>query len=186
MTDNIIIGLFQERNEQALQITQDKYGAYCKVVARNILINEQDVEECMNTALLKAWHAIPPAQPKSLLAFLAKIIRNTALDLYEQYNAIKRGNGEVSLALSELEDVISSTNNVEKALNSRLFTDIMNQFLSEIPSQQRMIFLKRYLCFYSINEIAKVLAISESKVKSVLFRLRKILKTRLEQEDFLI
>ena len=173
-------------SEQALQLTQDKYGAYCKTVARNILINEQDAEECLNTTMLKAWNAIPPAAPKSLLAFLGKIIRNTALDLYEKYNTAKRGGGEVSLALSELEDVISSSNNVEKAMESHLFTEIMNQFLSETPEQQRIIFLKRYLYFNSINEIAKSLAISESKVKSVLFRLRKALKIRLEEEDFLV
>ena len=39
MKDSEIIGLYFERNEEAIEKTSEKYGAYCKVVAKNILNN---------------------------------------------------------------------------------------------------------------------------------------------------
>ncbi len=50
----------------------EKYGAYCHTVARNVLGNDADAEECVNDAYLAVWNAIPRAQPQNLLAYLAK------------------------------------------------------------------------------------------------------------------
>ena len=36
MDDNDIIQLYWDRNEQAIRITSDKYGHYCKAIARNV------------------------------------------------------------------------------------------------------------------------------------------------------
>ena len=42
MEDSRIIALFQARNEQALEETSVKYGAYLSKIARNILGNRDD------------------------------------------------------------------------------------------------------------------------------------------------
>ena len=184
VTDSEIIDLFNQRDEMALQKTQDKYGAYCKTIAINILVSKEDTDECINDVLLKVWNAIPPEVPKSLQAYLGKITRNSALNTYECKNAAKRGGTQVDIAFSELEEVLSEQSNVEQAFNKQIFADFINEFLSKLPKQQRIIFLKRYLYFINVNEIAQELDISESKVKSVLFRLRNKLKTELEKEGF--
>ena len=44
MDDNDIIQLYWDRNDQAIAITSDKYGHYCKAIARNILNSEEDEE----------------------------------------------------------------------------------------------------------------------------------------------
>jgi len=185
MTDDVILQMFKKRNEQALQSTQEKYGTYCKTIAQNILVCVEDAEECVNTVLLKVWDTIPPSEPKCFRAFLGKITRNSALDVYNHKNAAKRGGGQVEIAFSEIEDILTRENNVEQALESGFFADMMNIFLSELTLLQRIIFLKRYLYFYSDSEIAKTLCISDSKVKSILFRLRRKLKSKLEEEGFL-
>jgi RNA polymerase sigma-70 factor (ECF subfamily) len=185
MTDIEIISLFNTRNEAALHVTQEKYGAYCRTVAQNILNSTQDVEECVNDMLLKAWNRIPPEEPKNLLAFLGKITRNTALDMYRHRNTAKRGGGQLEVTLSEAEEFIVSKS-VEQTYDRSVFTDTLNIILEEMTKQQRIIFLRRYLYFYSVGEIAAGLNLSESKVKSILFRLRKKLKTRLEKEGMLL
>ena len=183
MTDSAILQMLNERDEQALQIIQEKYEAYCKAIARNILFSLEDTEECVSTVFLKTWNAIPPAAPNSLQAFLGKITRNTALDVHRHNTAAKRGEGQVDIALSEIEEIVKTEDTAQQTLDNKLFADIMNQFLSAIPAQHRMIFLMRYLYFHSIGDIAKALGASEGKVKSVLFRVRKKLKIRLEMED---
>ena len=66
MDDNDIIQLYWDRNEQAIRITSDKYGHYCKAIARNILNNEEDAEECVNDTYLNAWNSMPTHWPKQL------------------------------------------------------------------------------------------------------------------------
>ena len=54
MDDNGIIQLYWDRNDQAINATSEKYGHYCKAIAKNILNNEEDAEECVNDTYLNA------------------------------------------------------------------------------------------------------------------------------------
>ena len=54
MEDARIVQLYWERNEQAISATADKYGAYCASIARNILGDPEDVEECVSDTYLRA------------------------------------------------------------------------------------------------------------------------------------
>lgn len=67
-----IVELYFQRNEEALTLSAEKYGGFCLSIARRILSNRQDSEECVNDTWLGAWNAIPPAKPLSLSAFLAE------------------------------------------------------------------------------------------------------------------
>ena len=48
MDDTKIVQLYWDRNEQAIPATADKYGNYCTSIAKNILGNREDAEECVN------------------------------------------------------------------------------------------------------------------------------------------
>lgn len=52
MTDNEIIELYFARSDRALMETSEKYSNYCTSIARNILQNQEDVDECFNDMLL--------------------------------------------------------------------------------------------------------------------------------------
>ena len=54
MTDQEIIRLYWDRDEQAVTRTEQKYGGYCRSIAWNILKNRQDTEECVNDTWLRA------------------------------------------------------------------------------------------------------------------------------------
>ena len=91
MEDSKIIQLFWERDESAISAVSEKYGRYCATIARNIIGNEQSVEECVNDTLLELWEVIPPNHPKHFLAFISKVVRNNALDAVKGIKAQKRG-----------------------------------------------------------------------------------------------
>ncbi len=99
MDDNDIIRLYWDRNGLAIQETCEKYGRYCKAIAKNILNNEQDAEECVNDMYLNAWNAMPTHWPRQLAAFLGKITRNLSFNRYKRDRAEKRGGGEMTLVL---------------------------------------------------------------------------------------
>ena len=47
MDDAQIVQLYWDRNEQAIRATADKYGNYCISIAKNILGDQEDAEECL-------------------------------------------------------------------------------------------------------------------------------------------
>ncbi len=88
----------------------------------------------------------------------------------------------MEIALSEIEECVSSTVDVERELFEADLTKIIDNFLSELPKQQRIIFVRRYWYLSTIAEISSEYGLTQSMVKSVLFRLRNKLKLYLEKE----
>lgn len=186
MEDNQILELYFNREEQAIEETKRKYGKRLYMTARNVLYNNEDAEECVNDTLMKAWAVIPPSRPTLFGAFLAKISRNLAINKWEAKSAAKRGGGETPLVLEELEEVIPSGDSPEQAYEARQVTDEINSFLKNCDKVTRVVFVRRYFYGESIKDISKRYKMTESKVKSLLFRTRKKLRLHLEKEEVII
>lgn len=180
MEDNKIIELFQNRNEEALLNTQAKYGAYLRTVAFNVLEDAEDALECVNDTLLRAWNSIPPQKPLNFKAYLAKIARNAALDRYDRATAAKRGGGQVELALEELSDCIADAEDI--AFSDGEISRIIDEYLKSKDEKKRKLFMRRYFYLDSISDIAKKCGISESNVKTTLFRMREELQGELSKK----
>lgn len=150
-------------------------------MARHILPDERDIEECLNDTCLKVWNSIPPKRPDSLAAYLSRIVRNLALDRYH-YNHAEKRSSALTDAFDELENELSSSFSPEQLAEADDFRKLINHFLSKQPTQGRIYFVRRYWYGDSIAEIADAFQVSEEKVKSSLFRTRNRLKTTLEKE----
>ena len=182
MEDGDIIVLYLERNQEAIAETEKKYGRYCYSIAYNILYNAEDAEESVNDALMNAWNSIPPHMPSILSAFLGKLTRYVSLKKWRYARAQKRGGGEIALAYEELSDCIPGGKSVEEELQEKELAEIIDRFLDELPAAERHIFICRYWYFDDISTISKQIGFSRSKVKSMLYRIRKKLLSRLNEE----
>ena len=185
MDDKQIVNLYFARSEQAIAETARKYGKYCSSIAQNILGNIPDTEETVNDTYIGAWNSIPPHQPAMLSTYLGKITRRLALKRWAANRTLKRGGGEVSLALEELAGCIPSDFDVESRIETAELTQILNKFVRNLPQPERNVFLCRYWYLYSIEAIARQQDFSQSKVKSMLSRTRKKLYTHLQKEGYL-
>ncbi|MGO1470419.1 MAG: RNA polymerase sigma factor [Tissierella sp.] len=183
MKDTELINLYWNRSESAISETDKKYGSYCRKISYNILSNIEDSKECVNDTFFNAWNSIPDDKPDIFSAYLGKITRNLSINRYNKKRAKKRGSGEAEIVLNELENMIPSKSSIESEIESKLITKKLNQFLWTLKKEDRIIFVRRYWYVDSIKDIAKKMGASESKVKSILFRTRKKLKTYLEQEE---
>ena len=112
MDDAKIVQLYWDRDEQAIPATADKYGNYCTSIAKNILGNQQDAEECVNDTYMSAWNAMPPHRPNILSVFLGKLTRNLSLNRYKHNHAAKRGGGQVPVILDEIMEFVSGTDSI--------------------------------------------------------------------------
>ena len=182
MDDGMIVNLYWDRNEKAINKTAEKYGSYCFTISNNILKDQNDAEECVNETYLKTWNSLPPERPLSLCAFLGRIIRNLSLDRYKFNRAKKREGNEFELLLTELEECLASHIKIEHELNANLTTSLINDWLRAQQAENRVMFVRRYWDAQPIKELSDFLEVSESKVKSTLFRMRKQLKVYLEKE----
>ena len=196
MEDHEIVELFWRRDENAIAQAEAKYGRYCGSIAAGILRDRGDTDECLNDTWMNAWNAMPPHRPGFLKAFLGKITRNLALNLYEKKHAEKRGGGETALALDELAECVggvpggNGTAGVSGSVwdsegspeEGMVLTACLNRFLQSMKAEDRKIFVQRYWYMYSVKEIAGNLGLGESKVKMTLLRQREKLKKVLEEE----
>lgn len=185
MEDQRIVELYWERSEQALREPQAKYANYCYAIAYNILGNREDSEESLNDTYLEAWNSMPPHRPTFLSIFLGKITRRISIDKLRHRNAEKRGGGNLTLALEELEDCLSARDDLQKELEFQILADAINRFLESLSDTERRVFLCRYWYVDSIESISEQFGFSPSKVKSMLLRTREKLKKQLQKEELI-
>ena len=184
MNDKSIVDLYFNRDEEAITQTEKKYGRYCYSIAYNILTNKEDAEESVSDTYMTAWRAIPPRRPSVLSTFLGKITRNLAIDRWRERVATKRGGGEVTLALEELEDCVAGLQNVEMEYEQKELIQAYVKFLDALPVTERRVFLCRYWYVDSVDTIAAKFGFSQSKVKTMLYRTRAKLRKQLAEEGF--
>ncbi len=185
MEDEKIIDLYWERSQQAIALTEQKYGRYCGRIADNVLHNREDCEECLNDTWLRAWNSMPTERPTVLQAFLGAITRNLSLDLYRRKHSAKRGGGELPYIFDELQDCLG-TDETAREMERMELAESLNRFLAELGKENRVMFVRRYWYMDSIAEIAARMGCGESRVKSRLSRLRKRLYRLLKSEGIVL
>ena len=180
MTDREIIALFNARDEDAIRAMAEAYGGRLLRVAENFLSRE-DAEECVNDLYLALWNQIPPEVPVHLWAYSVRILRNLAFNRLRAQDAAKR-NAEMVALTDELAEVLMDpAANTEDEAVARS-DDCLNRFLSRIDAEKRYIFVHRYYFGESISELMRTTGFSKSKVEVTLSRLRKKLRSFLDQE----
>ena len=186
MEDEAIVSLYWARDERAIAETEEKYDRYLTKIACNILNNTEDSRESVNDTYLAAWESMPPHKPSALSAYLAKLTRRISIDRFRYRTREKRMASEYAVSLSELGDCVSGGNTTEELVNVKLLADTIGIFLRLQSEDVRTVFLGRYYFLDSVREIAAYCGMSESKAKSLLFRIRCRLRERLMEEGFVI
>ncbi len=182
MDDERITELFFARDEQAISELDRKYGKLCHSISYHILNDRQDTEECVNDAYLGVWNRIPPERPNPLQAYLCKIVRNISLKRYRQKSAVKR-NSSYRIAMEELEDCLSAPDTVESELEARALASVIQDFLDSLTEENQVIFMRRYWFSDSYEEISRRVGLAEKTISVRLTRLRKQLKSYLQERE---
>ena len=180
MDERSIIDLFVDRDERAIAEVQAEYGAYVKAIAFNVLGDAGTAEECVNDALLAAWDCVHRTKPDSLKAYLAKLVRNNALNRLAASTADKRGGGAAESALTELNAVVAGFGDPWAKLDEKALISELNDFLSKLPKRKRDLFVSRYWYFDDIGVIAERTGRSRNSVSVELARLREKLRKHLK------
>ena len=184
MTDEQIVELYWQRDEQAIKETDIKYKKFLLSVAYNIVHDTCNSEECLNDTYIGAWNSIPPARPTFLQAFLATIMRRTAIDYYKARKRQKRIASELTVSLSEVEDFIADDDDMYSETGAKELGQVISDFVRSLSDRRMYIFMSRYYIARPIKEIARLLDCSESTVNKEIAVIKRDLREKLEKEGY--
>ena len=184
MEDTEIISLLFARRESALDEIINRYGRILKHFAGRILPTTQDVEECVNDALLDIWNTIPPKRPASVASYATMLTRRRAVDRIRRLTAKKRGGGVYLVALDELGDCIPGGAVFDE--DTEALREAINCFLAGLSTEDRLLFMGRYFALDSIEALAESSGVTKNTINIRLSRMRKRLKTQLEERGIFL
>lgn len=185
MQEKDIIDLLFARDEKGLAVLSDRYGALCRHVSMGILGDEEDAAECVNDAYLGVWNSIPPARPDSLQAYICAVVRRLSIRRYH-YETAKKRNRTYDEVLDELANGISCEETVEQALDAKMLTAVLNEFLETLKKNDRVMFMRRYWFSESVSEIATRFGVSAHAVSVKLSRIREALRKFLMKRGIIV
>ena len=174
-----ITELLTNRSEKGIELLDRHYRRLCLHVARNVLGNELDAEECVNDAYIKVWNSIPPNRPNSLLAYTLTVVRNLSLNKLTYEKAEKRAQNDLCVSLSELEECLEDISETDLDLK-----DLMDRFLASLSKKDAVLFVRRYWYMDSVETLSKLSGYSENNVYQRLFVMRGKLRNILIQEGY--
>ena len=186
MDDNQIVELYLRRDETAVSQTMEKYGSRLRALAYGMVKDWGTAEECENDTYVEAWNSIPPHDPSGYLyAYLARIVRHLALDALRARKRLKRSAVITELS-AEMEECIPAPDDTVGKFEAKALGETIGRYLRTLSEDKRVVFMRRYWYFDSVESIALRCGFSQSKVKTILLRCRKGLKDYLEKEGYTI
>lgn len=158
----------------------DDFYSYVYIIVKNgvsVLITDEDIEEIISDVFVAIWknsrNLSKTTEIKSYLAGIAKnLIRN------------KYRNTELNFSISDYEENLVDTCNIEKITEENEQNKVISNTLKTVKTKEYEIFIMFYYEAKSVKEIAKVLNLSISNVKTTLHRVRKIIKRNLEDGGY--
>ena len=185
LSDELIIALYNRRDERAIRETDAKYRTKLLSVAHSVLGNAQDCEEVLNDTYMRVWNSIPPARPNSLRAFLISVVRRTAFNRYKAAKRKKRIPSDMVTSLSDLDDMLADSDAFYTEQQANELGALLSAFTSALSDRRAFIFMSRYYLCRPIAEIARKLGCSESTVHKEIAAIKQELRQILQREGYL-
>ena len=184
MEDNEILALYAAGDERAAIESNAKYGATCVRIAQNILDNNHEAEVCVRDALADAT---PPRNTADLGMFLAKTTRDLAISRFQARGNAKRGDCHFQFILDELNQCAPAGSTgfgggFDDETEAAKVGAAINRFLLRQRGEVQDVFICRYFYGESVGEITRRFGLTDSRVYTLLRRIRLKLRKHLEKE----
>lgn len=161
------------------KIIDDFYG-YVYIIVKNgvsIAMTDEDIEEIVSDVFVAIWkNSINLLKTTEIKPYLIGISKNVIRNKYR--------NTELNFSISDYEENLIDTCNIEKITEENEQNKVILDTLKTVKPKEYEIFIMFYYESKSVKEIAKVLNLSTSNVKTILHRVRKVIKRNLEDGGY--
>ena len=178
MKDSKIHNYFNENKLLVENIVND-FSNYVYAIIRNssLRIPDEDIEELVSDVFFTIWRNKDKLDyNKKILPYIAGITKNLIKKKYRDMKVFDN--------ISDYENTLIENENIELAFIKNERNETIIKQLDKLKKEDKTIFILYYFNEKSINDISNVMNMSESKVKSKLFRTRKKLKKYLKERGY--
>ncbi len=171
--DRSLIEKSLEGSGKAFKKLVDKYQPLVYSVVRGIMGNRDEVEDVTQEVFIKVYRKLATFRGEARLStWIYRIARNEAI------NAAKRARSDIG-PLDEAERLASSDPGPDRHLESHVTASLVEELLSSLDEQYRVVLELRYMGEKSYAEIAEIMEIPVGTVKTYIHRGKMLLKQRL-------
>jgi len=170
-----------KRDEKAFEeLIEIHQGAVIGTVSK-MLGNTSDAEDIAQQVFIRLWKSAPRYQPKAkFTTYLYTIMRNLVFNESRRRNRKKEQSIEAREDDFHLQTADDQTPTPADAALHEELQKAVDQAIADLPEKQRLAVILRRYEGLPYEEIAQVLGLSISAVKSQLFRARNVLRESLK------
>ncbi|MDP1722402.1 MAG: RNA polymerase sigma factor [Candidatus Gottesmanbacteria bacterium] len=170
MDDQTLITKILARDRHALLVFYRTYTPKLRLFIRSKVANPEDAEEVLQDALFAFLEAIRDFTGASKLkTFLYAIANHKVIDWYRR----KKIRHVVFSAVPQLETIVTTLIGPEEELDAALLREKIYKALGRLLPLYKSVLILKYADDFSVEDIARKLAISFKSAESQLFRARK-------------
>lgn len=180
LTEEQIIGRIVEGQKELYELIVRRYNPYLYKIGRSYNFNHDDTQDLMQDSFVDAYKNLIKFENKSTFkTWLARIMLNNC---YHKKNKASFKNEHFQDLNDQTKPLYSDTqNNVEKMVHNHEVRHIIENALSNIPEDYRLVFSLREINGFNVLETAKLLEISEANVKVRLNRAKSMLRDEIQK-----
>ena len=180
MKQNKILKDYMEKNELNIEQIVNDYSGYIYTIIKNIANQEfkkEDIEEMISDTFFVLWkNANKMNKNDQISSYLSGVINNI---IKKKKRKIK-----ANFNIEDYENILQEQSKVDEIYENKNKIEIMEKVLENMSKEDNDIFELFYYAGKKIKEIAKQLNVTEFKVKTRLYRIRKRIKQSLEKEGY--
>ena len=170
---------YMESNKIKVEEVIKDYSNYIYKIIRNFNLNlsTEDAEEVVLDVFLALWKNTERLDiNQSMTAYIGGITKNL---IKYKFRGL-----QISDNIDDYQEKISDFENVEEIIIENQRQKIILEELNKFKKEDKAVFVEYYYENSSIKDIGEKLKMSESKVKSKLFRVRKKLSKSLKEMGY--
>lgn len=175
LKDRDIVAGCKADNPQSQRQLYDKYCRLVMGISLRYTQNIPDAEDVVQDVFVKIFMNINKLRDESTLTTWVKTITtHTCIDFLKAKNK-----KFITTNIDEITNEITDNNKIYDGIP----TEQLLKFIQELPDGARTVFNLYAIDGYKYEEIAQMLACSESNVRSQYMRARKVLKEKIENYE---
>jgi RNA polymerase sigma-70 factor (ECF subfamily) len=173
----------QAGDTNAFRHLVEYYQSFAYALAYRMLFCREEAEDVVQESFVRVWrHMKTFNHRQKFTTWFYKIVTNLCYDKMKanrrRKNVIIPQSGEQALSPASHEDLEEDV--VNKDLVARI-----EKFIDELSTRQKSVFVLRDLQNLEVREVARILGISESSVKTNLFYARQNIRNKLNEGGYI-
>lgn len=169
---------FEEEGKLNIEKVINGYNAYIYKILQNSISNESDIEEILSDVFIIFWKKYKELDRKTKIKpYLVGIAKNLIKKKYKDYSVNIEN-------IEGYENEIVYHIDTEELAENKEKSKIISESLSNIKDIDRSVFIMFYYNNKKIKDISQIFQITESKVKVILYRVRKSIRKNLKERGY--